>query len=124
MKPKPPLEKEVQRRVVALYKSAGCFVYVLSQGYRHERGGTRQTKGLPDLYVFPPGCSLALPWWHEVKRPGGKPSPEQVEFNARCEARGVYCLIGGYRQALEHLLFLDLWKLPPGVLLDDVAPDA
>lgn len=46
-KPHVALERDVERRVIALYTAAGCAVYKLSQGYRGERGGTRQTPGVP-----------------------------------------------------------------------------
>lgn len=131
MKPKPPLEREVQRRVVALYKSAGCTVYSLSQGYRPGGAGhgtTRQTKGLPDLYVFPPSHHAVRgvsPWWHEVKRPGGKQTPEQREFEDLCfNTLAVDYVLGGYREALAYLIRQGLWTLPEGTTLDMVAPDA
>ena len=123
MKPRPPLERDVQRRVVALLKSAGFTVYSLSQGYRpggRGHGTTRQTKGLPDLYAMSPRLFL----WVEVKRLGGKQTPEQVEFEADCRACGIPYVLGGYREVLEWLIARDVWRLPPGVTLDDVAPDA
>ena len=87
-----PSEKQVQAAVVRLYTLAGCAVYNLSQAR-----ATMQSPGLPDLYVFHADTGTA--WWHEVKRPGGKPSPAQLEFQARCAACGVPYLLGGLEEA-------------------------
>jgi hypothetical protein len=108
-----PLEREVQRRVVALYRTVGCAVYSLSQGYRPggpRHATTRQSKGLPDLYVFPP---TGAPWWHETKRAGGKQSPEQVGFQVRCDVGVTDYILGGTKEALLQLVKRRLWKLPP-----------
>lgn len=113
----------VQQRVVAIYRAAGASVCNLAQGYRpggHRHGTTRQTKGLPDLYIFLPRRRLA--WWHEVKAPDRfdlafehmtvearaalyrrKQSPEQVLFELRCGECQVPYLLGG---ALEAHAFL------------------
>lgn len=45
----------------------GFHVYDFSQGYRHERGGTRQTPGIPDLYLVHAVDPVVL-WW-ETKTP-------------------------------------------------------
>lgn len=58
-------EAEVQRDIIRLLVGLGWIVYSLSQGYRKEKGGTRMTPGLPDLYAFHPGKKLTL--WVEVK---------------------------------------------------------
>lgn len=107
----PPLEADIQQNVKAAYERLGCFVANFSQGRK-----TRQTPGIPDLYVFPPGrpdqvraaavghAQLALaPWWHETKRPGEKQSLEQVEWQRRCENRGVAYVLGGVADAVAHL---------------------
>ena len=64
-----PREADVERAVIAVYASAGYVVYRLSQGFRAEPGGTRQTPGLPDLICLDPrgGPPIA----HESKTPHG-----------------------------------------------------
>lgn len=101
-RPAPPLEKDVERRVIALYKAAGCVVYRLSQGYRSERGGTRQTPGIPDLYVIGPEGWGA--WWHETKRPGGKLRPAQAEFRRVCQRNGLGHVVGGVAETEQWLV--------------------
>lgn len=62
-------EAAVQISVRILYESYGGEWYNLSQGYRPggpRHGTTRQTKGLPDLWVFFPRAGFRL--WHETKR--------------------------------------------------------
>ena len=62
-------EDAVQRAVRILYESYGGQWYNLSQGFRPggvRHGTTRQSKGLPDLWVFFPKVGAKL--WHETKR--------------------------------------------------------
>lgn len=96
-----PTEKECQRAVVKLFRTAGCVVCSLSQPRR-----TMQTEGLPDLWVFSPRSKTA--WWWEVKRPGGKLRPEQREFWARCQETGISYFYGGLTEARELLAVLGL----------------
>lgn len=117
-------EAMVQARIMAIYRAAGCTVMNLAQGYRpggRRHGTTRQSKGLPDLYVFLPRKSIA--WWHEVKAPAQladldrpaaelkriyrrRMSPEQALFELRCKQCRVPYVLGGTAEAvawLEHL---------------------
>jgi len=80
-------EAEIQKQVKNVYAVVGACLYDLSQGYRKERGGTRQTPGIPDLWGFlppPAGVSVTVEWengkptmilpglfWHEVKTTKG-----------------------------------------------------
>lgn len=112
-------EAAIQRDVKAAYEAVGCFVANFSQGYRpggRHHGSTRQTEGVPDLYVFPPlrGADVAAltvghvavrlqPWWHETKRPGAKQRLGQIEWGHRCRDRGVGYVLGGVAEAVEHL---------------------
>lgn len=96
-------ESQVQRDVKRAYEKAGCFVAVFSQGRK-----TRQTPGIPDLLIFVPG--RFLPWWHETKAPGGKQSPAQVTWQARCETVGMSYVLGGLPEALAHLKLVGLMR--------------
>jgi len=111
----------VQAQVVKLYESVGCFVARTAQSYR--RGSRREpgTPGIPDLYVFPPlrtdvrraarvghPAVYFAPWWHESKAPDGSQRPEQRDWQVRCDARAVAYVLGGVREALEHLRKLGL----------------
>lgn len=110
-----PLEKNVQRAVVDLYRRVGCWVEIRSQGYRAEAGGTRQTKGIPDLMVWPNNTVWIVsrpdeprPWFHEVKRPGGKQTEEQAAYQWRCKQFGIGYVLGGVPEAMAHLRTLGL----------------
>ncbi len=89
----PRTEDAEQKAMVRLLRSIGGQVYSLSQGYRpggKRHATTRQTKGLPDLWVFLPPRQIAF--WLEVKKKSGHVKPEQIVFGHRCEANGVpYC---------------------------------
>jgi hypothetical protein len=87
---RPPalLEKHVQRQIVDYLRLIGAEVYVLGTVRRKgDHPGTMQTPGIPDLWAFIPakggnvGCGL----WIEVKRPGGRRSPQQDHFRGMCK---------------------------------------
>lgn len=58
-------EGGIEKAGIDLLQRLGWTTYKLSQGYRKERGGTRQSAGLPDVWAFHPVKQLTL-WW-EVK---------------------------------------------------------
>jgi hypothetical protein len=109
------LEREIQADVIELYTRLGCIVKPTSGGRRR---GTRNAPGLPDLYVFPPlrrrPSGLAdliaprTPFWHETKRPGGKQSPAQREWQIECAYRGVGYVVGGTEAAIIYLRSIGL----------------
>jgi hypothetical protein len=76
----PPLEKSVERDIINAALGLGFHVTKLSQAR-----ASQQTPGIPDLYVR---CKpKRFRAWIEVKRLGGKPSPEQIgwmEFESAC----------------------------------------
>lgn len=104
-----PLERDVQRAVVTFYRATGCTVYSTAQGYRHDRGGTRCTPGIPDLIVFyaPPhhltGGFLASMWYHEVKRPGAKQNAAQTHFARVARGCGIDVVVGGVQAAVDRM---------------------
>ena len=109
-------EDEVQRGVVKFYGDVGGSVCSLSQGYRPgggRHGTTRQTKGLPDVYVFFPYLRVPTTLWHETKAtdyPEGDPRrikehrdkqrPEQVAFEMKCHAAQQMYVLGGVPEAV------------------------
>jgi hypothetical protein len=97
-RPKPPKvrEKEIQRGIVRTYRQYGCWVVQFSQPF-----GALQTPGIPDLKVYHPETKTT--WWHEVKRPKGKQSPAQQEFQRMAELCGEVVLVGGLRPAFIHM---------------------
>ena len=82
------LEKSVQRDVILFFEGLGCRVYRLSQAR-----ATRQTPGLPDLWIFCPRKQTGF--WFEVKDDCGRPSAEQVTFGESCMACGIGHAMGG-----------------------------
>lgn len=107
-------EKATQRRIVQLFTACGGVVYNLSQGYRKEAGGTRQTPGLPDLYVF---FARRYSWdrclWWEVKRPGGKRTEQQLRFAAHCAGAGIPYGFGGFDEAMGLMARWGLVRATP-----------
>lgn len=80
-------ESQVSREVQRFLKMIGGEVYTLEQGYRKERGGTRQTPGLPDLFVMFPADKV---WtWAELKGPKGKLTVAQSGFRMACMEAGI-----------------------------------
>ena len=114
-KPKPPLEKVVQRGIVQLFRSVGCSVSSTSQ-YRP----SMVTPGMPDLYVTHPTCGVWF--WFEVKRPqlaGFKRDdtstwipeplrPAQATFRLECQLTGQPHFFGGMAEAVAALVALGL----------------
>ena len=82
-------EDKVSRDVRHFLKMMGCSVYSTEQGYRRERGGTRQTPGIPDLLVFNHSDSAVPFFFIEVKAPGGKLRESQEVFQAECERTNI-----------------------------------
>lgn len=102
-------EKDIHYRVAKLYAACGGRVYNLAQGYRpggRRHATTRQTKGLPDLHVMFPARRVVF--WHEVKRPKAKQTPEQEVFQAACQACAVGYVLGGEDEAIAHLKTIGL----------------
>ena len=78
-----PLEKHEQQRIVQYARLTGGEVYVLgTRRRRSDYPGTMQTPGLPDLWIMWP--TLGIGCWWEVKRAGGRRTPEQVAFGTAC----------------------------------------
>ena len=78
-------EAQIQKEIVVFMKTLGFACWETSQGYRKERGGTRMTPGIPDLYFIGHGLGL----WCEVKRPKGKLTEAQELFQQECWDNGI-----------------------------------
>jgi hypothetical protein len=77
-------ESAISREIVTFLRSLGFAVWSVEQGFRKERGGTRQTPGIPDLIVIGHGRVC----FAEVKRPRAKLRPAQQDFRDECVVNG------------------------------------
>ena len=67
---RPPLEKEITREIMYVLREYGAFVW-------KNWSGPMGRKGISDILgVLPTGQMIAV----EVKRPGGRPTKEQIIF--------------------------------------------
>ena len=113
-------EKTEQGSIINLLEMLGGIVHTLGTrraqycglcGGRTTDQGTRQTPGLPDLYVVLPPAPTPYPQpgtpsvalWIEVKGKGGTLSHEQVMFRARSLAADVPVLVGGVAEVVAFL---------------------
>jgi hypothetical protein len=97
-------ETDVQRDVRACYERLGCAVYSTSNPRR-----TKNTPGLPDLWVMVP-IHRGWYWWHETKARDGRQSEAQKLFETRCQQAGMDYVLGGLAAALDHLRAIGLVK--------------
>jgi hypothetical protein len=105
------LEKAIQLDVMKVYKGFSCKVYNLSQPR-----ATKQTPGLPDLYVRPPRRIKYRSFWHETKTPSGVQSDDQLQFQMDCVAEGTDYVLGGVLAAEEQCIKLGLAERVNGIL--------
>lgn len=78
-------EAAISREIQTFMKTIGFAVWSTEQGYRRDRGGTRMSAGIPDLYCVGHGIGL----WVEVKTPKGKLTEAQEEFQRECWDNGI-----------------------------------
>lgn len=78
-------EAQISKEIQTFMKALGFSVWSVEQGFRKERGGTRQTPGIPDLWIMGHGLGV----WCEVKRPKGKLRDSQLLFQSEAQANGV-----------------------------------
>jgi hypothetical protein len=77
------LEKHEQLRIKQMAIVVGLKVYSLSQAR-----ASKQTPGLPDLWMADPTRCLAF-WWESKRQVGGTRSDAQLTFASECEASGI-----------------------------------
>jgi hypothetical protein len=91
------LEKEEQREVVKRFTVCRFKGYWLSQARV-----TKQTPGLPDLWLLHRERPIAL-WWETKRQVGGRTLTAQLEFAELCQRCGI--TVGtGDRYDAEHWL--------------------
>ena len=97
-------EAAVSLEIQKFLKTIGCGVYSTEQGFRRDRGGTRQTPGIPDLLVF--GIGPELPFlFIEVMCPKGKLRPSQIIFQGECERMKIpYLVAWDVREVFDFLV--------------------
>jgi hypothetical protein len=113
MKPKKPLEKDIQKQILDYL--ALCRILAWrnqSTGIFDPRRGVFRTltglKGVPDILgILFDGTFLGI----EVKRPGGRMSPEQQAFMAQAKAKGACVFMAESVGAVEKEL--ELWQQRP-----------
>jgi Holliday junction resolvase len=77
------LEKEITREIINFLRACGCFCF------KHW-SGPMSRRGVSDLLgCLPGGRALAI----ECKRPGGRPTAEQVRFLEDIKSRGGLAFI-------------------------------
>ena len=84
-------EEAEQRAGLQLLTLAGFQCYTLSQGFRPQPGGTRQTVGLSDVFALHPAVGGI--WW-EAKAEGAPVREAQHRFLSNLEACKVVGLCG------------------------------
>lgn len=84
-------EGDIQRGIMIALSAQGHAVFRANVGAFFTKDGRHVTTGLPkgfsDLFGFRKDDARA--YFMEVKRPGGRVSPEQVAFLAAMQARGA-----------------------------------
>src|SRR6187455_1777040 len=113
-------EKSEQAQILTLVHAIGGVAYVLGTrraqycgtcGGRNQDQGTRQTPGIPDLYVLLPPSPTPYPQpgtpsvaiWIEVKGRGGTLSLDQLAFREHCQRAGHAYILGGVDEVITCL---------------------
>lgn len=88
-----PSEAEIRSQVKQYLEWKGWFVFYHLQGLG-------SYPGLPDLQAVKEGRTLYI----EIKRPGGRQSAKQKQFQQDLEAAGgVYMLVDSIKKILRYL---------------------
>lgn len=106
---KAPLESEIQRVICDWLALTGLFFWrannIAALGRFGKEGEARfrslpkyTPRGIPDLFLLDSGRFIGV----EIKRPGRKPTPEQVAFGAKLyENGGEYHIVHSLEEAQE-----------------------
>lgn len=87
-------ETELKRDICKLLDTLGIYwVRLQASGYRGRMKGC--PKGTADLLAAPYARRQANPvWlWLEIKKPGEKQTPEQIQFQNNVEGRGMTYIV-------------------------------
>lgn len=93
-------EAAEERSIVSAARTLGFAVFSFAQGYRPDHS-TRQTKGIPDLYLVHPKRGLRL-WW-ETKAPGRTRTDSQERFAGIVSEAGGEVRWGDFEDFLDQL---------------------
>lgn len=96
------LEKKEQVEIRKLFKAYAFDVFVFSQPR-----ATKQTPGIPDLWLAHQRLLLAF-WWESKRQVGGALSPAQVDFREACARTGTLHGSGDRYAAAQFLVDLGL----------------
>ena len=104
------LEKAEQHAIWKMARALGWKVYTLSQPR-----ATKQTPGLPDLWLTATACGFAG-WWETKRQVGGARTTAQEEFGEECRrARIPY----GYGDRYEFASWLKRHGFTPPTIPRD-----
>lgn len=102
------LEKAEQAEVVSRFRVCGFDAFILSQAR-----ATKQTPGLPDLWLMNPARHVAL-WWEAKRQVGGRFSQAQLDFAAASTRCGILCGAGDRFAAQDWLVTHGLAEIVDG----------
>ena len=89
-------EKDIERRCDSLMSQL-CWNVVRFSQPRH----TMQSSGIPDRKYY--NVASGVTFWFECKKPGGKQSNAQKQFQQMCEACGETYVLGGVDELLSAI---------------------
>ena len=83
-------EKDIQSSIVAYLRLSGWRVFLYAQPGAHRTLGGILEPGHPDLLAIRRVYPYTRYLWVEVKRPGGKLSPDQERLHAELRGSGAW----------------------------------
>jgi hypothetical protein len=101
----PKTEAGLMRAIMLALSDAGHFVARANVGLFYTADGRPVTTGLPKGFsdLFGNRAGDARAFYLEIKRPGGRPTPEQTAFLAAMRSRGA---IAGIARSVDEALAL------------------
>ena len=108
------LEEPIVQRADTLCANAGCVSIHFSQARE-----SNQTPGIPDRLYYHVRRGIAF--WYEGKAEDGVQSKEQQDFEGYAVACRQFYVRGNVRDVFDFLVAHGLWRLPPGVSIQQIA---